>query len=361
MRKDIFPIKKSKKGEEENDLLNEIRGIILETRRRVARNVNSELVLMYWMIGKRISEEILKKERAEYGKKICATLSHKLTMEYGKGYSKQNLFRMIRFSEMITKKSIVSTLSRKLSWSHFVEIMNVRDPLAQDFYIQLCKIENWPVRTLRDRIRSMLFERTVISKKPESLIKMELKKLRENKGITPDLVFRNPYFLNFLGLKNRYTEHDLESAILSELESFLIELGTDFSFLARQKRMTIGKDDFYLDLLFYHRTLKRLIAIELKLGKFKPSHKGQMELYLRWLDKYERKEGEEEPIGLILCSEKDKEQIQLLQLEEGEIRVAEYLTQLPPLPLLEEKLRNSILIAREQLEARKHQEETNYD
>ena len=357
MRKDIFPAEKSVNGNEENNLLNEVRGIILETRKRIARSVNSELVMMYWLIGKKINREILKNERAEYGKGILRTLSAKLTFEFGRGYSRQNLQRMIRFSEIITKKSICSTLSVKLSWSQIIEIIRIENPIARDFYIELCRIENWDVRTLRDRIRSMLFERTAISKNPESLIKKELKDLREKDEISPDLVFRNPYFLNFLGLKDVYTEHDLESAILRELEMFITELGTDFSFLARQKRMTIGKDDFYLDLLFYHRAMKRLIAIELKMGKFKPGDKGQMELYLRWLDKYERKEGEEEPIGLILCAEKDNEQIQLLQMEEGEIRVAEYLTQLPPLHLLEAKLRDSINIAREQLEIRKQLEE----
>ena len=170
--------------------------------------------------------------------------------------------------------------------------------------------------------------------------------------MTPDLVFRDPYLLDFLGLSDTYSERDLESAILKELERFLLELGTDFSFVARQKRITIDNEDYYLDLLFYHRGMRCLVAIELKLGKFQAADKGQMELYLRWLDKYEKREHEEMPLGLILCAEKSCEHVELLRLEESGMHVAEYLTDLPPRRLLEAKLREAIRMAREQIAVR---------
>jgi predicted nuclease of restriction endonuclease-like (RecB) superfamily len=207
-------------------------------------------------------------------------------------------------------------------------------------------VERWSVRTLRAKVRGMLYERTAISRKPEELVIQELAALRDEDRMTPDLVFRDPYLLDFLGLADTYSERDLEMAILREIERFLLELGSDFCFVARQKRMTIGQEDYYLDLLFYHRSLHRLVAIELKLGRFSAEYKGQMELYLRWLDKYERKDGEDSPIGLILCSEKNQEQIELLQLDQGEIRVVEYLTELPPQSILQAKLHEAISAAR---------------
>lgn len=209
------------------------------------------------------------------------------------------------------------------------------------------------MRTLRKKIQGMLYERTAISRKPEELARMELEALQDEDRMTPDLVFRDPYLLDFLGLEDTYSESDLEAAILRELERFLLELGTDFSFIARQKRMSIGDRDFYLDLLFYHRGLRRLVAIELKLGSFDASYKGQMELYLRWLNKYERRQGEEQPIGLILCSSKDQEQIELLQLDHGGIRVAEYLVKMLPKKLLEAKLHEAIRLARGQVDGRR--------
>jgi hypothetical protein len=171
--------------------------------------------------------------------------------------------------------------------------------------------------------------------------------------MSPDLVFRDPYLLDLLGLKGAYSERDLETAILREIEGVLLELGTGFTFVARQKRMSIGKDDFHLDLLFFHRHLRRLIAVELKLESFQPAHVGQMELYLRWLDKYERAPGEDAPIGLILCSGADAEQVELLELDAKSIRVSEYLTELPPQPLLRRRLHQAIAHAREQAARRR--------
>ena len=241
---------------------------------------------------------------------------------------------MIRFAERFPDGKIVSTLWRQLSWSHFKGLIYLDDPFKTEFYAEMCRVERWSVRTLRDKISSMLYERTAISRKPEEVARAELAQLREDDRLTPTLIFKDPYVLDFLGLNDRYLERDLEDAILREIETFLLELGDGFAFLGRQKRIQIDSDDFYLDLLFYHRRLRRLIAIELKLGDFKAEYKGQMELYLRWLAKHQQQPGEESPLGLILCAGKKEQQIELLELGQSGIHVAEYLTVLPPRALL---------------------------
>ena len=329
------------------ELIDSIRPLIEQAKARVALSVNSELVLLYWQIGRRIIEALPAENRAKYGARVVELVSERLTAEYGKGFRRSNVFHMIRFAEVFDDLKIVQTLSGLLSWSHFIEIIYLKDPLQRQFYAEMARVERWSVRTLRQKIQGMLYERTAISRKPEELARQELEALQEEDRMTPDLVFRDPYLLDFLGLEDTYSERDLEAAILRELERFLLELGTDFSFIARQKRMTIGDRDFFLDLLFYHRNLRCLVAIELKLGSFDAAYKGQMELYLRWLDKYERRPGEESPIGLILCGEKNREQIELLQLDRGEIRVAEYLVELPPKKMLEAKLHEAMRLARE--------------
>jgi predicted nuclease of restriction endonuclease-like (RecB) superfamily len=232
--------------------------------------------------------------------------------------------------------------------------MYLKDELRREFYIEMTRVENWDVRTLHRKISSMLFERTAISKKPEKLIRQELKELREENKLTPDLVFRDPYFLDFLGLEDRFSEKTLEDAILRELEKLILELGQGFTFVERQKRMLIDGDSFKLDLLFYHRKLKRLVAIDLKLDRFNAKHKGQMELYLRYLEKHESEKGEATPIGLILCAEGSKEQIELLQLKESAIRIAEYFVELPPKEILQNKLRKLIEMERNRMLANKN-------
>ena len=334
------------------DLIGDIRSLIETARHTVAAAVNASLTLLYWQIGKRICQDILKEKRARYGEEILPTLSAKLVPEFGNGFGIRNISRMIRFAEIFPKKEIVSTLSQQLSWSHFVEIIPLKGDIQRDFYAEMCRIERWSVRTLRKKIDGMLYERTAISKKPEELVKKDLAALREKDRLTPDLVFRDPYFLDFLGLKDTYNEKDLETPILREMESFILELGIGFSFVARQKRIAIDNEDYYLDLLFFHRKLKRLIVIELKLGKFKAAYKGQMELYLRWLEKYEKEPGEETPLGLILCAGKTSEQIELLQLYKSGIKVAEYMTELPKRELLEQKLHKAVELARKRLEAK---------
>ena len=256
---------------------------------------------------------------------------------------------MVQFSEIFSEFEIVVTLSRQFSWSHFVELIPIEDQLKREFYIEMCRMERWSVRTLRSRIDSMLYERTAISNKPEELIEIEIKNIRESGIVEPSMVLKDPYILDFLGVKDHYIEKDLEDAILRELELFLLELGAGFSFIERQKRITIDNDDFYIDLLFYNRKLKRLIAIDLKIGNFKSEYKGQMELYLRWLDKYEKQDGEETPVGIIMCTGKKKEQIELLELGKSGIHVAEYLTVLPAKEVLQQKLQTAINISRQKL------------
>jgi predicted nuclease of restriction endonuclease-like (RecB) superfamily len=329
-----------------NNILSEIRTLIESARGRVAASVNTELTLLYWHIGKRINKEILGGKRADYGNRVVLALSSELTRTYGKGFDDKNLWRMVQFFESFSREAIVVTLSRQLTWSHFTAILPVRDSLARDFYAEMCRIERWSVRILREKIDGMLFERTALSKKPERTIKQEIVKIRKEDTLTPDMVFKDPYFLDFLGLKDRYAEKDIEDAILREMESFLLELGAGFTFIARQKRITVDGDDYYIDLLFFHRGINRLVVIELKLGNFKPAYKGQMELYLRWLEKYEKKPGENAPVGIILCAGKKEETIELLQMEKSGIKVAAYMTELPPKKLLEKKLHESIQKAR---------------
>lgn len=335
-----------------DSLIGDIRALIEETRSAVAVTVNAGLTMLYWRVGRRIQQEILNGQRAEYGKEILPALSAKLTCDYGRGWSERNLAYMVRFAQVFPDSWILQALCAKLSWSHFKQIIYIEDPLKREFYAEMCRVEGWSTRTLEKKIGSMLYERTALSRKPEELARLELESLREADRLTPELVFRDPYFLDFLGLKDTYQEKDLEAAILREMESFLLELGAGFSFIARQKRMTVDGDDFYLDLLFFHRGLRRLVAIELKLDKFRPDHFGQMALYLRWLDKYERKPGEESPLGIILCSGKNDERVELLELGQSGIHVAEYLTELPPKELLREKLHAAIEHSRKRLENR---------
>ena len=334
-------------SEDNKDLIIEIRTLIEQSRQQVAATVNSAITLLYWQIGKRINEEILLHNRAEDGRQIVQSISDQLVLEYGKGWGEKHLRHCLRIAETFQDKEILYAVSRELSWTHLRTIIYIDEPLKRTFYLEMCKLERWSTRVLQERINSMLYERTAISKKPELTIQNELELLKNSQLISPDLVFKDPYFLEFLGIKDAYSEKDLEDAILIELQKFIIELGSDFAFMARQKRISIDNEDYYLDLLFYHRRLKCLIAIELKLGKFEAAHKGQMELYLRWLEKNEMIDGENPPIGLILCATKNHEHIELLQLDSSNIKVAEYLTKLPEMKLLEQKLHKAIEIAKQ--------------
>ena len=338
------------KIENTTPLFSEIKNLITESKQQVATAVNASITILYWHVGKRINDEILKEQRAEYGKKIIETLSHQLSIEYGNGWSTKHLRHCMQFAQVFPALEIVSTLWRQFSWSHLKEVIYFEDELKRTFYIEMCKLEKWSVRTFRERINSLLYERTSISKKPEETIKKELELLKNEQKLTADLVFRDPYFLDFLNLKDTYSEKDLEASILAEIQRFIIEMGSDFAFLARQKRLMIDNRDYYLDLLFYHRRLKALVVIDLKLGEFDAAHKGEMELYLNYLNKYEKVEGENNPIGLILCTGKNHEHIELMQLNNTNIKVAEYLTLLPSKEILLEKLHKAIEIAKNRID-----------
>ena len=293
-------------------MLADLRAMIESARGRVAVAVNSGLVMLNWNIGARIRREVLKDERAAYGQKIVATVSQQLAASYGPGYSLTALTRMVRFSELFADPAVVSTLMQQLTWSHFVLLIPIKDEFAREYYAEMCRIERWSVRTLRAKIDGLLFERTALAKKPEKLAREEIRALRKGDVMTPDMVFQDPLILEFLNLKSGSKESELEDAILEQMEKFLLELGVGFSFIGRQKRIQVGAEDFYLDLLFYNRRMRRLVAIELKQGKFRPEYKGEM-----------------------------------VELDRGDMRVAEFKTIGVPKELLRSKLNEAIGTARE--------------
>ncbi|MCL2099318.1 MAG: PDDEXK nuclease domain-containing protein [Oscillospiraceae bacterium] len=304
--------------------------------------MNREIALMYWEVGVHINSIILDGERAAYGKNILATLSTKLIEVYGNSFYVENIYRMMRFAKVFIDFEILSTASTKLSWSHFCEIMRVKTEEGRLFYAHDAVERNLGVHALRKEISRKAFERREIANTQLS----EVSKVPFN-------TFKDPFLLDVLGLKDNYLEADLEQAILLGIESFILEFGHGLTFVAKQKRMTMDGVDFKLDLLFYSRELRRLIAIDLKLDMFKPAHKGQMEFYLKWLDRYDRYEGENPPIGLILCAKAHRGQIELMELDKSGIAVAEYWTVLPPKAEFEHKIQEILLEARERLERRK--------
>ncbi|MEQ1733736.1 MAG: PDDEXK nuclease domain-containing protein [Bacteroidia bacterium] len=326
----------------EHTLINDLAQLIEQGKSQVAKQVNSTITLVYWQVGYKINTHLLQNKRAEYGKLIVPTIAAQLEHKYGKGFSDKNLRRMMQFADMFSDLSIVATASRQLSWSHFIELIPLKNNAAQLYYVQKIGEESWSIRETRRQIERKAYERNEIA---NLQLSEELSHLHNT--------FKDPYLLDFLGVKDGYLENDVESAILKEIELFILELGKGFTFVERQKRMIIDGEDFYLDLLFYNRKLKRLVAIELKLGKFKASHKGQMELYLKWLNKHEKQEGELTPIGLILCAEKSHEQVELLEMHKDGIMVAEYWTDLPPKKELEQKLHSLMIEVKERLENRK--------
>ena len=333
--------------------VSEIKTLIEQSKRNVALAINSEITALYWHVGNRINSEILQNERAEYGKQIVQSLSAQLEQEYGKGWGEKQLRQCMQFALVYPDKEIVYALRRQLSWTHLRTVIYMEDALKRAFYIEMCKLENWSSGQLKERIQSMLYERTAISKKPELTIQNDLELLQNEQKLSADLVFRDPYVLDFLGLSDAYSEKDLETSIIAELQRFIIELGSDFAFMARQKRITIDNREYYIDLLFYHRRLKCLIAIDLKIGEFEAAHKGQMELYLRYLEKHEQVEGENTPIGLILCTGKNEEHVELMQLHKSNIHVADYLTLLPSQKVLKQKLHQAIEIAKNRIDIEK--------
>jgi predicted nuclease of restriction endonuclease-like (RecB) superfamily len=325
----------------EQSLFNELSHLIDQSQIQAVAQVNSALTMLFWHIGNRINQNILQNKRADYGKQIVVALSRLLTEKYGKNFEEKNLRRMLQFAEQFGEEQIVVTLSRQLSWSHFLVLIPLKDPQSKLFYAKAATVKGLSVRDLRKQIANKEFERTAIA---------NFQNASNHPAIHNN--FKDPYFLDFLGLQNTYLEKDLEQAILRELEAFILELGKGFAFIERQKRMIIDGEDFHLDLLFYHRNLKRLVAVDL-LGKFEAKHKGQMELYLKWLDKYEKKDGELPPVGLILCAESSREQIELLEMHKDGIMVAEYWTELPPKKQLEKKIHSILVEAKQRIERNK--------
>ena len=328
-------------------ILTYISDLIESAKQKVATEYNTTHIMLCWLIGKKIDEEILNnQQRANYGEKIIHNLSKELSQKYGKGYSKTNIFRMLKFARLYKNKKIVATVLGKLSWSHLIIICGIESETKRNFLIEMTRTYKWSVRELHKQNNSMLYERTALSKQPEAVIVKQLEKLKTTNQITPEMTFKEPYFLEFIG-SNFATEQQLEDLILQNIISFLQELGDDFCFVKRQKRMSTNTKDRYLDLLFFNRRLKRLIAIDLKLGNFEPAYKGQMEWYLNWLDKNERLNHEEKPLGIILCAGKDQEDIEYLEMDKTGIYVATYITDLPPKEILEQKLKKAIDVAKD--------------
>lgn len=326
----------------EEPLFQDLSTLIERSRRQVAIVANSAVVMLYWQIGRRINTEILQNKRAVYGRQIVPAVAARLEQRYGRSFQEKNLRRMMQFAEQFEDEEIVVTVSRQLTWSHILDILPLKKQEAKGYYARLVAEQGLSVRGLREQIRRKAFERAEIANL----------QVAQQPSLPLD-TFRDPYILDFLQLKDGYLEKDLEQAILRELEQFILEVGKGFAFVERQKRMIIDGEDFYLDLLFFHRRLRRLVAIELKLGKFQAADKGQMELYLKWLDRYERQEAEERPVGLILCAESSREQVELLELHKDGIVVAEYWTDLPPKKELEKRLHQALRNAQEYLERRK--------
>jgi len=322
-------------------LLHEISALIEQSRRAVYTQANTTTVLLFWHIGQRINRDILLNKRADYGKQIVSRLATHLTEKYGRSFEEKNLRRMLQFAEQFTDEEIVVTLSRQLSWSHFLALIPLKSNDAKMFYARESMTGCLGVRDLRSLISRKAFERKEIADTQITAV-----------SDIPVGTFKDPYLFDVLGLKDEYLEADLETAILRELEKFILEFGKGFAFVERQKRMIIDGDDYHLDLLFYNRYLKRLVAVELKQGKFKAEYNGQMKLYLGWLDKYERQEGENAPVGLILCSESSREQIELLKLDRDGILVAEYWTALPPKKEFEKMIHAILTDARERMQQR---------
>jgi len=330
-------------------LVTDLGQMIEEARRQVAVAANAALSTLYWQIGSRMRLEVLEGRRGEYGAQIVSAAGRQLEALHGRGFGEKSLRHMLRFAEAFPDFEIVSALRRQLSWSHFKQLTYIADDLKRTFYAEMCRMEGWSTRALAQKIDGMLYERTALSKKPEQLIRKELAALREKGEVTPALILQDPYMLDFLELADTYSEKDLESSILREIERFLLELGAGFAFVERQKRISLDGDDYYVDLLFFHRRMRRLVAIELKIGDFKPADSGQMELYLRWLDRHERQPSEQAPLGIILCAGKKRETVEYLDLDARGIHVAEYLTDLPPREVLEERLHRAIKAARNRL------------
>nr|WP_300150837.1 PDDEXK nuclease domain-containing protein [Propionicimonas sp.] len=327
--------------QDEGELLGYLVDLVERGRRVAAVQVNASLTLTYWLVGQAISVHVLRDGRAGYGKEILGSLSQELGARFGAGYDQTNLSRMVTFARMFPDYEQVTTLAHRVSWTHVRALLALKSDAARAFYLEEAAAKHLSVRELRAAIARKAFERREIANA----------QIPEGSAVPRD-AFHDPLILDALGLHDTYLEKDLEASILRDMQAFLMEVGRGFTFVASQKRMTVGKDDFWLDLLFFSRPLRRLVAVELKLGKFRPAHKAQMELYLRWLDAHERQDREDSPIGLILCAEADRDQVEFLEMHRTGIAVAEYWTILPPRAELEAKLGEIVRDAQERLARR---------
>src|SRR5450830_1773689 len=229
-----LPIPSAAPADLPDGLLVDLTRLIDGARQRAVAAVNSALTLLYWSVGQRIHAHVLAGQRAEYGQEVLPKLAFQLVRDYGQSFSEKNLRRRVQFASQLGDEKIVVSLIRQLSWTHFIALLPLKDPLQREFYAQMASTERWSVRTLRERIDSMLYERTALSQQPDVLIAQELATLRDAQRMSPNLVMRDPYILDVLGLRDTWQESDLESAIIREMESFLLELGVGFTFVARQ-------------------------------------------------------------------------------------------------------------------------------
>ncbi len=305
-------------------LLTDVRAIIAAGRGRAAAAVNRELVATYWAVGARIlREEQGGADRAAYGERALAHLGRALSQEFGRGFGERSLRYMRQFYLAYPNRN---ALRSELGWTHYRTLMRQDDAERREFYGRLAATGRWSSRELDRQIGTRLFERVGLSRRPGDLAATLPSPLAGDRALAPGDVFKDPYILDFLGLEDTYSERDLEAAILRNIERFLLELGTDFCFVARQRRLTIDGEDYHIDLVFYHRALRCLVLVDLKLGAFAPADAAQMQLYLEWSKRHDRREGEEEPIGLILCGSRGEEVVELLlSSQTNRLRVAQYL------------------------------------
>lgn len=329
------------KPENYKGLIKDIGKILEEGRTKAFIVVNEILVKTYWEIGRRIVVfEQQGKERAEYGSYLLEKLSKDLKLRYGKGFSKSNLYLM---RELHLKYPIFQTVSGKLSWSHYIELLSIEEELERSFYEKQCLNENWSVRELKRQINSALFYRIALSKNKEEILKLSKKGQLIEKA---DDLIKDPYVFEFLDIRenHHYSEREIEQKLIDNLQRFLLELGKGFTFVARQFRISLGNEHFYIDLVFYHRILKCFVLIDLKIDDIKPADIGQMNMYLNYFKAEEKSKGDNEPIGIILSARKDKIKIDYaLGGISNKLFISKYKFYLPNKKELEQKLKSLII------------------
>jgi len=318
-------------------LINSIGSLLEQGRKQAYHTVNTILVKTYWEIGKQIVEyEQEGKEKAEYGSALLDHLSRDLKIKYGKGFSRRNILDMRRLYQSYPKWQ---TVSAELSWSHYIELLSIDEPLERSFYEKQCTTERWSVRELSRQMSSALFHRLALSKDQKGVIELSKKgQFIENH----EDIIKDPYVLEFLKISesHQYTEKELEQRLIDNLQMFLLELGKGFTFVARQKRISLGNTHYYVDLVFYHRILRCFVLIDLKLGKATHQDVGQMNLYLNYFKKEENTPSDNEPIGIVLSAFKNEVDVEFaLGGIVNKLFVSKYQLYLPDKKELENKLR----------------------